>query len=73
MIFVTEHPVALRSLAALGGIACRALLLGFGQPSMALPRASPWSCSAAARLAELLERYLFFRAAPASRMPGGLR
>jgi DMSO reductase anchor subunit len=22
---------------------------------------------------ELLERYLFFRAAPASRMPGGLR
>jgi len=53
---------------ALGGVAIPGVLLAFGDAA-----AAPVAAAFALLLAgELLERYLFFRAAPPSRMPGGL-
>jgi DMSO reductase anchor subunit len=60
------------SLLLFGGIALPAALL-----SNLLPAGAPTATTVAMLLAllmgELSERYLFFRAAPASRMPGGLK
>jgi DMSO reductase anchor subunit len=57
---------------ALGAIALPVLMC-----SVRLEASATRACSvgllAALLAGELLERYLFFRAAPASRMPGGLR
>jgi formate dehydrogenase iron-sulfur subunit len=59
-------------LALLGGIALPVLVLSH---SVTLEHITPALVAILALLvpAELAERYLFFRAAPASRMPGGLR
>ncbi|MFZ5890247.1 MAG: DmsC/YnfH family molybdoenzyme membrane anchor subunit [Myxococcota bacterium] len=58
-------------LAAAGGIALPALLL-HEHFAGALPMISALSLTLLL-IGELAERYLFFRAAPASRMPGGIR
>jgi DMSO reductase anchor subunit len=59
-------------LAAAGGVALPAVLLRHGVASEVMQTVSATSL-ALLLLGELCERYLFFRAAPASRMPGGIR
>ena len=60
------------AMAAAGGIALPMLLLREGFSSDAMPVVSAIALTLLL-LGELCERYLFFRAAPASRMPGGIR
>jgi hypothetical protein len=49
------------------------LAIGLGPLDPDATRALALALLGALLAGELLERYLFFRAAPASRMPGGLR
>jgi formate dehydrogenase iron-sulfur subunit len=56
----------------LGGVVLP-LVIGLSQPAAGPARALSVVLLGVLLAGELLERYLFFRAAPASRMPGGLR
>ncbi len=59
-------------LAALGGVVIPAILLATGPPGTHVPLSpvGPVFCFVFCVLGELLERHLFFTAAPAPRMPG---